>query len=304
MTDSNRQCIKCLTELAREEACYGLHPACFTAWFKVPSTSNFVSLTRRSVQSNQTAQTSPQNISFFHGKFKKYSAELDGHSYILKMREIDAPELPEVEYTCNQIAELFGIPVAAHFLIDFEGERVFVTRNFIKKSALSDLQHIYHFRPDDQHTCEKLISVITEQAKRPYDVGVFVDTLLFDALIGNHDRHGRNLAFIVTSGKSSLSPIYDNVSYLGLEKGTMLNADFNPLGKIATISTAEPSMKDYVLELKRLGYEENVAAFWDKLKLNQIETIINNGLCSELMKKAICKLVRKRAKELEDEIKN
>lgn len=97
-----------------------------------------------------------------------------------------------------------------------------------------------------------------------YDVNVLINTILFDALIGNHDRHGRNLALIVTSVSSVLSPIYDNVSYLSLEKGNMLKADFNPTGKISTQSTYEPSMKDYVVELKRLGYKENLNEFLSK----------------------------------------
>ncbi len=304
MSENNIPCIKCLTPLAKDNAHYGLHPECFATWFKAPTTASFVSLTRRSAVSEQTTKISPQNTSFFHGKFKKYSAELEGQSYILKMREADAPELPEVEYLCNQIAEILGIPVAEHFLIDFEGERVFVTKNFIKKSALSDLQHIYHYRPDDQHSCEKLIKVTTEQVKRPYDVGVLIDTILFDALIGNHDRHGRNLAFIVTTGKMALSPIYDNVSYLGLEKGQMLKADFNPLGKIATSVTTEPSMKDYVIELKRLGYEDQAKDFYSRIKPAHIETVITKSFCGDLMKSAMWKLIQKRTKELEDEIKN
>ena len=46
--------------------------------------------------------------------------------------------------------------------------------------------------------------------------------------------------------------IYDNVSYLSLEKGNMLKADFNPTGKISTSETQEPSMGDYVKELKKV----------------------------------------------------
>src|SRR5690606_39155464 len=124
-----------------------------------------------------------QNTSFFHGKFKKYSAELEGASYILKMRESDAPELPEVEYLCNQIGDSLSLPVADFYIIDFEGEKVFVTKNFVKRTAPSDLQHIYHFREDSKHNCEALIQVITEKTKRPYDVGVLIDTILFDSLI-------------------------------------------------------------------------------------------------------------------------
>lgn len=300
-----KTCLKCLLPIEPDVYHYGLHNQCFEAWFKAPITAQFTTLTRRNSYSyNATAKRSPQNTSFFHGKFKKYSAELENHSYILKMRETEAPELPEVEYLCNQIGSLLEIPVADFYIINFEEDIVFVTKNFIKPTTPIDLQHIYHFRADEDHHCKGLIKVISEKTQRPHDVRVLINTILFDALIGNHDRHGRNLALITTAGSISLAPIYDNVSYLGLEKGNMLKADFNPTGKISTSATNEPSMKDYAKELKHLGYHELVNEFYHKIKLSQLENLIQMSFCSELMKKAITKLITKRCKELEDEYKN
>lgn len=297
------KCLKCLLPLERATAHYGLHVACFESWFKVSSTAQFTSLARQNSYSYKQAATFPsQNTSFFHGKFKKYSAELEGHSYILKMRESEAPELPEVEYLCNQIGALLEIPVAKFYIISFGEENVFVTKNFIRPTTPIDLQHIYHFRPDDDHHCEGLIKVIVEKTQRPHDVRVFINAILFDALIGNHDRHGRNLALITTAGSISLAPIYDNVSYLGLEKGNMLKADFNPAGKISTTATSSPNMRDYVIELKRLGYHEQINEFYSKIKLIQLENLIQASFCSDLMKEAIVKLLKKRYKELENEL--
>src|SRR5439155_10133966 len=165
-------------------------------------------------------------------------------------KQKEAPELTEVEYLCNQIGKILEIPVADFYFIDFNGDKVFVTKNFIKNGAPIDLQHIYHFRSDDQHNCETLTKLIAQKTQRPHDVLIFIRTILFDALIGNHDRHGRNLAFIVSAKNIVLSPIYDNVSYLSLEEGQMLKADFNPTGKISTSETREPNMRSYVKELK------------------------------------------------------
>lgn len=285
---------------------YGLHVNCFTDYFSIESPGEFVSLQRRSSTSaKESATQALQNASFFHGKFKKYSAELHGNSYILKMRQSDAPELPEVEYLCNRIGRNLGIPVAEFFYIDFNGDRTFVTKNFIKHGmGPTDLQHIYHFRPNDKHSCEGIIKAITDITKRPHDVKIFIKTILFDSLIGNHDRHGRNLAFIITAKNSSLSPIYDNVSYLSLESGNMLKADFNPTGKISTAHSYEPSMRDYVRECKRLGYENVALEFYHAIKPDILHKIIQESFCSQLMKDAIKRLIRKRIQELEDELSN
>lgn len=299
------KCLKCLSPVSANVAHYGLHKDCFEAWFKTPITANFVSLVRISNQvSNLIPEAALQNPSFFHGKFKKYSAELNGRSFILKMRENETPELPEVEYLCNQIGKMLGIPVADFYIVRFGKDRVFVTKNFMNLSKLSDLKHIHHFRPDSEHSCEGLIRLITEKTKRPYDTGILIKTILFDALIGNYDRHGRNLAFIFTSGHTTLSPIYDNVSYLALESGAMLKADFNPKGKISTKDRQDPSMTEYIKELTRLGFEEEISNFYSTINLVRIKKLIDQSFCSKLMKNAIFRLVKKRHKELEDELKS
>lgn len=298
-------CLKCSFKINTEEKeHYGLHEKCFTEWFNAPFGAEFMSLQKRSSTSSSDQQKNPssQNTSFFHGKFKKYSANLNNEAYILKMRQEDAQELPEVEYLCNQIAKSLNVPVAEFFFINFNGDRTFVTKNFIKPTTPTDLQHIYHFRQDDQHSCEGIIQAIMTTTQKPHDVKTFIKTTLFDALIGNHDRHGRNLAFIRTAKGMSLSPIYDNVSYLTLESGNMLKADFNPTGKISTEETNEPSMCDYVKDLKRLGYQDDVDEFYQSTKLSEITKMINESFCSVLMKDAVIKLVTKRFKELENEL--
>ena len=294
-------CFKCLVPVPLQDAHYGIHEECFTAWFHVAGKRQFTSLMRRHSGSDVSDKHySGQNSSFFHGKFKKYSAELGGASYIIKMREPEAPELPEVEYLCNQIGALIGIPVAEHFYLDFHGERVFVTKNFISRNIPANLLHIYHFRTDNQHDCTTLMEIIRQKTVKPIDEAIFVDVLIFDALIGNHDRHGRNLAFVNTAESTRLAPIYDNVSYLGLEHGPMLQADFNPLGKIATSKSPNPSMGDYVEELLDLGFEWRLKSLLEKIAIEKVNHLIHTSFCSDLMKKAFSTLVMKRHKELMD----
>ena len=280
---------------------YGLHVRCFSEWFGVPHSAKFIGLQRKSnATSGDVERLAPEDSSFFQGKFKKYSALLNNDAYLLKMGQTDAPELPAVEYLCNQIGRLLNIPVAEFYFIRFEKEYSFVTKNFIQTNSPSDLQHIYHFRSNSQHDCESLIHIIFNTTHQPRDVSIFIQTILFDSLIGNHDRHGRNLGFIATSHHMSLSPIYDNVSYLSLESGNMLKADFNPAGKITTKKTNEPSMRDYVLELKRLGYQKDSEHFFRKIKLATIFKLVDDSFCSALMKLAMKKLIQKRHQEFQD----
>lgn len=283
---------------------YGMHPSCFAKWFHVEENAEFTSLQNISTSSSSGRDLTPQNNSFFQGKFKKYSADLQGEEYLLKMRQSEAPELPDVEYLCNQIAQACSIDIAAPFyLIELNDERVFVVKNFVQSEAGEELQHIYQFRLDDQHTCEGLIHVVMEKTKQPGQVDTLIRTFLFDALIMNHDRHGRNLAFIARPSAYSLSPIYDNVSYLGLESGNMLKMDFDPRGKIATKATNNPNMSDYVVELIRLGYKETIQLFYQHLKGAEgmvILSLIDRSFCSDLMKGTMKKMIHKRFQELEN----
>lgn len=82
----------------------------------------------------------------------------------------------------------------------------------------------------------------------------------------------------------------------------MLKADFNPTGKITTKETSEPSMHDYVKEFKRLGYENIEKEFYQTIKPIQLDKLINESFCSSLMKDAFSRLVKKRLKELADEL--
>jgi hypothetical protein len=98
------QCLKCLDPL-KNEIRYGMHADCFAKWFGVKKNAEFIGLQNISTSSSSGRDFTPQNNSFFQGKFKKYSAELEKRSYILKMRQTQVPELPDVEYLCNKIAQ-------------------------------------------------------------------------------------------------------------------------------------------------------------------------------------------------------
>ncbi|MBF0107340.1 MAG: HipA domain-containing protein, partial [Deltaproteobacteria bacterium] len=140
---------------------------------------------------------------------------LGGISYILKFSKAEYPELAPVEYVCNKIACSCGIPVPTPFtLIEIsDNELAFASKNFMQAMKThATLVHMYRYLPvgQDNYNVETIATVIYEQTKSFKDVATFFTVLLFDALVGNHDRHGSNLALVETTRGKSLALVYDN----------------------------------------------------------------------------------------------
>ena len=292
---------------------HGVHLKCFKKWFGLSAFEDFSELNRESAETSISILNAKDrlishraNDSFFHGKFRKYSANLYKFKYILKVKDEAAPELPPVEYVCNQIASSLHIPVPDHYFLNFHNEPTFVTRNFMSQQRVNaDLKHILHYIDFEKQTldCETLVQIIGDKTKNFNDVETFVQVCIFDALVGNHDRHARNLGFIVTARNTRLSPIYDNTSYLGSEKGEFLKASFDPSGNIFTKHTQTPKMRDYVQEFYRLELYDEVRKFFKMINLKDIKHQIQTSFCSELMKQALENLVDRRYQELKDELR-
>jgi hypothetical protein len=163
------------------------------------------------------------------------------------------------------------------------------------------LVHIYNYLPEgeDHHNCEELINAIIQQTGKLSEVSKFINICLFDSLIGNNDRHGRNLGIIVTSSFKKLAPMYDNPSCLGIEEDFFLVSDINPSGSIWTKDSKHPKPTDYVKEFQRLGYADLVNVFIKKLTSQSLNimTTIKTAKLSQIRKDALIKLLNKRIEE-------
>lgn len=302
------RCYRCLKNITPEDIRYGLHTRCFNMWFYTSDRDDFQDIVSHSMGSREPEigenKFSEIASSFFQGKFKKYSAKLGEKSYILKIQEEDYPELPQTEYLCNQIAEMLAIEIPPYYLISFDNKvPTFLSENFMHKKEASNLLHIYHFLDDvGQYNCESLYKIILQKTQKMSDAKCFIECTLFDALIGNHDRHGRNLALIQSHMGYALSPLYDNPSNLGIEIEALLGAQLEPRGKIATYQTDEPSITDYIVEWQRLGQEEHVMHFYKKINIQKILKKIENGFIQEKRKNALIRLVSKRYTEYKNAI--
>lgn len=299
------KCYKCLELIINEEVIHGMHKQCFREMFNLSKDADFKNVVAKKTGSeNENDQR--VGSSFFHGKFRKYSASLDDKSYILKVQQEGYPELPIVEYICNQIARQLGIHVANFYFIKYENNLdTFVTENFMQ-FHIGNLVHIYHYLSSiKDYSCQNIIKIILEQTGRYTELKKFIYMVLFDSLIGNNDRHGRNIGIIETKAKKFLSPIYDNPSYLGGEIEALLGADHEPRGCIYVEGNEEPTMKDYVVEFYRLGHLEIVNDFHKKVvnNIQRISHLLENPFLSKKRKDALLRLIQKRLKEFNDEIK-
>jgi hypothetical protein len=301
-------CFSCRKDLLPDQdQTYGLHSECYKKWFKLPAAYEFEDVVKKNLPSKGSDNESVIQTgtgSFFHGNYKKYAATLNGEHYILKVLEDRYPELPDVEFTCNVIAREVGLNTADFYLVSLYGQKAFVTKNFIRTTGGSvSLSHFHHHIKDsNDYTVEGIIKIIESTTKRYIDVEQFIFTCLYDTLVGNSDRHLRNLGFIVTAKGTILSPIYDNPSALGNEHGDLLKMQFSPKGAIPTLLTKEPTIKDYVQEFRRLGYLEVVLDFYKKVNIEKIVKIIEESFCTPLMKTALIRLVSKRYLEFKNEI--
>jgi len=290
-------CCKCLQPIETGDAWYGLHPSCFTQWFKTTKLQEFSDIIPRS-SSQIPLERHAKNTSFFHGAFRKYSSRLGNQNFILKVMQEGHPELPATEFVCNQIYEVLGVKIPNYYLIRYpEHHFCFVTKNFMSSLSNASLIHIYHYLKNKaDYTCEKLVAIIGDKTQRRAEQERFVYLTLVDSLIGNHDRHGRNLGFIQSPKGFSLAPFYDNPSFVGLDNSFMLGADLQPRGAIFTQNSQEPTIQDYITEWTRLGYQDVVQRFQQAVKLDKVHDIIYSSLLTDKRKAALFRLINQRGK--------
>lgn len=298
-------CLKCLQLIEPTDSKYGLHTECFITLFNLDnSLAEFEDLALK--REKQNSQLSVIHTSFFQGAFKKYSAKLGSKSYILKVQDDDYPELPSIEYLSNQIGQQIGLIVPNFYLVRFPNEInakfAFVVHNFMENYIPGNLVHIYHFVVDKPFSCKTIYRVIEEKIGRMDALKQFIFLCLFDALIGNHDRHGRNIALIETKKGYRLAPFYDNPSYMGIEEQSLLLARHNPRGKIITSKNDEPTMHDYVVEFVEMGHSSWVKEFLGRVNIHNIYQLIENSFITDKRKKAVTTLIKQRLNELENAI--
>ena len=284
---------------------YGIHERCFIEWFKLTKPQGFVDLDPKNKSSSSgSLEIKKKKNTFFHGRYLKYSAQLNNQSYILKMQEDNFPDLPGIEYTCNRIAQILKLQIPPFYYLEFHKKPTFVTRNFMQ-DHVGTLDHIYKYLPEgkENHSCREIIKVILNQTGKLSDVKRFMEICLFDALIGNQDRHGRNLGIINTKKGKFLAPFYDNPSYFGIADNFILEADLNPSGTIWTLESKEPKVAEYIKEFTEIRLHSSIREFKYRLHISSSKIIreIKKSPINKKRKESFLKFIEKRSRSILNE---
>jgi len=201
------------------------------------------------------------NLSSLHGAVEKFSMNHDGIEYMIK----PSPEHyfqnhAEIENVCSKIARILGFDVPNSGVAKINGEKSFVQENFISKSKEPcTLVHIYRYLHDAKaYDVQSIIKATEKATKDKNSAKHILRMIIFDCLIGNTDRHGRNIALILTKKGAKLSPMYDNMCFILPGRFGLKNTF---AGKIGTKNKENPTTKDYMKELSRLGLGSDRASF-------------------------------------------
>lgn len=160
----------------------------------------------------------------------------DGGVWLRKQPRESRPYEPAIELATLILAKEASLPAAEAQLamwrepVSGESKRGLIVRRFLNdeheelsmgSDLLRGMDASYDASQHHQHTLERVLATLRKHEAS--DGGrqlcqTFVRLVLFDAWIGNGDRHPENWGMIFAKvGKPSLAPIYDTAACLGTE---------------------------------------------------------------------------------------
>lgn len=221
------------------------------------------------------------------------------------------------EKICYEIAKILNYPCAKIELAkDYNGTLGVLNYSFIKSNDIEHIDavsylNVYNMKRNEYYTISNIKNRLDELDEKLFKD--FIKIMIFDALVGEQDRHEENWGLTKCNGKYSISPLYDNGCSLLREFKDLEYAskfykgvrDFNAfIYKSKTYIYKENSNKRYkhfeLIKYLNNNYSEFVQSEINKLYLLEdfiIERIVNkipNELLTSKHKEFIINYLKKR----------
>ncbi len=173
------------------------------------------------------------NFADYGGSDRKNGIILDGQRYMVKFQEREAPRNVNqtsnvnnvvAEYLSSHIASTLALPAHETLIVSIGDELAVACKNFeLPGTRHIDFDRFMHRHYDSKDvgrhpTLSQIREVLsTDRQLAPAfeeNERSFWDMFVFDALVGNYDRHGGNWGYLARADSdiARQSPLYDNAS--------------------------------------------------------------------------------------------
>ena len=226
--------------------------------------------------------------------------------YILKLQNLDYPELPENEALTMTLAEQIGLQVPVHGLLYTKDHSMtYFIQRFDKnkkiKYAVEDFAQVTESDRDTKYksSMEKVAKMIFTYTSFPKIEAIKLFKLtLFNYLTGNEDMHLKNFSLITIKNKTSLSPHYDLLNTTIAQKNPKEELALPLNGKKNNLTRKD--LIDYfgkeVLELSENSIQNTLIQI--QLAVPRWNTLIERGFLSLPLKQNYQTLLTQRLKKL------
>ncbi len=189
-------------------------------------------------------------------------------THILKPEPDRFPGLAANEFFCMMLARKIGLNASrTDYLIIGNKPCILVTRydrvtdkkGIVTRIHQEDLCQALGYPPERKYQAEggpalnDCISLIRDWSTVPViDISSFINSIMFNVLIGNADAHGKNYSFLYSSGERKLAPLYDLVSTMAwpvLSKNLAMK-----IGSCASVNAFNISDWMKMAEKNKLGW--------------------------------------------------
>ena len=191
-----------------------------------------VSAWRQSTDAGQfsLAGAQPKTALLFDGRRWGVPSGRTPTTHILKPNALDLDGHVENEHFCVVLAREVGLPAAFSRLERFEDQVAIVVERFDRLVTPKDIIRIHQedvcqalgVHPAKKYENEggpgarAVVDLLRAHSRSPdEDVATFVDSLIFNWVIGGTDAHAKNYALLIAAeGRARLAPLYDIASIL------------------------------------------------------------------------------------------